>query len=583
MLGWFVENTVVAAFLAGLVAIICALARPRPAVRHALWLVVLLKLMVPPLLSWPWTMGDIGHPVLHWLSQDRLLTIETVSPDEAAVSARFDAPIPPGEMKVVFVPVGVPDEMPPADFELNPIHSSVDQSVHQDIAGHPEQVQEIQGAEPISITNVLMKLWLAGAVGMSVCQIWRVVRFRRQLKKAVLPPDRLVGEVAELAALLRIRMPKVAVLPAIASPLVWSLGAARLIWPAELSNRLSEPSRRAVLLHELAHIRRRDHWVGWLQLAGACIHWWNPLFWFVSRQVRENAELACDAWVVDMLPESRRAFAEALIEVAQVMSSKGAPVLALGLGSGRRRDFERRLVMIMSAGVPCKLSLRGLVVVGLLALTALPSWSSGQQEPEKPKAPATPVAVPPPATPEPPPAPSIAEVPPPAFEAAPYSAFAGFSAPTQNDPDARLKAIEQQLQALLKEVQGMRKGGIKAPTPTAGVRYVPAAPATVSAVPPPVGAPFPQRASGSGGTINLTRATYDLPAAKAKALADLLQDSKGPAVEIKVEGDKVTVTTTPEALRIVAQFIAMLQGKAYDARTFYQYQAVPVTTYEAVR
>src|SRR5437870_3493254 len=176
------------------------------------------------------------------------------------------------------------------------------------------------------------------------------------------------------------------------------------------------------------------------------------------------------------------------------MSARVGPGPALGLGSGGRGDFERRLVMIMSAGVPCKLSVRGLVVVGLLALTALPSWSSGHQESEKPKAPATPVAVPPPATPEPPPAPSVAEVPPPAIEAAPYSAFADFYSPNQNDPDARLKAIEQQLQALLKEVQGMRKGGTRAPTPAVGVRYVPA-PATVSAVPPSVGAPLPHRAS----------------------------------------------------------------------------------------
>ena len=128
----------------------------------------------------------------------------------------------------------------------------------------------------------------------------------------------------------------------------------------------------------------------------------------------------------------------------------------------------------------------------------------------------------------------------------------------------------------------MRKGGIRPPTPAVGVRYVPA-PATVSAVPPSVGAPLPHRASGSGDAINLSRATYDLPATKAKALADLLQDSKSPVVEIKAESDKVTVTTTPEAQQIIGQLIAMLQGKArYVPRTTYQYQAVPVTTYESV-
>jgi len=404
----------------------------------------------------------------------------------------------------------------------------------------------------------------------------------------------LVGEVADLSALLRIRTPKIAILPAIASPLVWSLGHSRLIWPLELSNRLSKQSRRCVLLHELAHLRRRDHWIGWLQLVGSCLYWWNPLFWFVSRQVSESAELACDAWVVDTLPESRRAFAEALIEVAQLMSTKAAPVPALGLGSGRRREFERRLLMIMSTGVPCKLSVRGLVVVGLLALTALPGWSPGQQEPEKPKAPATPVAVPPPPTPELapvrsiPPIPPGVEVPPPAI-VTPYSPSAAFLvAPSQGEPDSRLKAIEDQLQALLKEVRGMRKGGTRPPTSVYNPPvYTPSAqpPATISAGPPPAptnAVPFPPPTTRGDVAISLTRTVYDLPATKAKALAELLQDSKGPVVEIKADGDKVTVTTTPEAQQVIGQLIAMLQGKArYVPRTTYQYQAVPVTTYEA--
>src|SRR5207247_1030227 len=177
----------------------------------------------------------------------------------------------------------------------------------------------------------------------------------------------------------------------------------------------------------------------------------------------------------------------------------------------------------------------------------------------------------------------------PAFEAAPYSAFAGFYSANQNDSDARLKAIEQQLHALLKEVQGMRKGDtpkVATPAASAPVQYFP--PATISGVPPPA-APvgqiaYPPPSIRGDGAISLTRAIYDLPAAKAKALSDLLQDSKGPVVEIKAEGDKVTVTTTPEAQQMIGQLIAMLQGKTrvHVPRTTYQYIATPVTTYEPV-
>ena len=54
MLDWFAETALVTAAMAGVVALVCRIGRLGPAVRHALWLVVLLKLMTPPLLHWPW-------------------------------------------------------------------------------------------------------------------------------------------------------------------------------------------------------------------------------------------------------------------------------------------------------------------------------------------------------------------------------------------------------------------------------------------------------------------------------------------------------------------------------------------------
>ena len=71
---------------------------------------------------------------------------------------------------------------------------------------------------------------------------------------------------------------------------------------------------------ELAHLRRRDHWIGWLQLVAGCLWWWHPLYRYVSRQVRANAELACDAWVVTLMPSARRAYADALLEVSHLLS-----------------------------------------------------------------------------------------------------------------------------------------------------------------------------------------------------------------------------------------------------------------------
>jgi hypothetical protein len=86
----------------------------------------------------------------------------------------------------------------------------------------------------------------------------------------------------------------------------------------------------------------------------------------------------------------------------------------------------------------------------------------------------------------------------------------------------------------------------------------------------------------SNSEVTLTRATYELPGEKAKALSELLQGYKGPEITFKIEGDKMTVTTTPEAQHMIGQFIRFLQGKLSTPHTYYQYQPAPGGAWVAV-
>src|SRR5262245_3671974 len=54
MLWWLAHNTVTASILALAVLVLCRVWSFRPSIRHALWLVVLLKLIAPPFVAWPW-------------------------------------------------------------------------------------------------------------------------------------------------------------------------------------------------------------------------------------------------------------------------------------------------------------------------------------------------------------------------------------------------------------------------------------------------------------------------------------------------------------------------------------------------
>ena len=138
---------------------------------------------------------------------------------------------------------------------------------------------------------------------------------------------------------------------------------------------------RSVIAHELAHARRGDHYLAWLELVAGLCWWWNPLFWFVRKRLRESAELACDAIALSVCPQSRRTYAELLLALSS-SSSPAIPAPVLGIRAGSTTSFERRLNMILSERVSGKVPAWGLAAAAALALFALPGWSLGQNPAE---------------------------------------------------------------------------------------------------------------------------------------------------------------------------------------------------------
>jgi beta-lactamase regulating signal transducer with metallopeptidase domain len=378
MLWWLAHTTVSAAVLAGFVALVCRFGRLRPVARHVLWLLVLVKLMMPPIVTWQIPLPDWGRYVRSALrfTAPRSTTVAPRAPIEGTTGAAAVVPRSPGNTK------GLPIlPAPPADLPVPnaPTSTEGDRVSASDggTAGGLWDLGRLEAWAPY--------LWLASAATAALVILLRIHRFRRLLAWGQAAPLGLVQQVQELAARLRLRPPRTLLLPGLTTPCLWCWGKPRLLLPAALMDRFSPDRRRSVLAHELAHLRRRDHWVSWLQMAAMCLWWWNPLFWLVRRQVRENAELACDAWVIHTLPDCRRAYAEALLEVCRLSSRAGAPVATLGMGSRGRRTLERRLTMIMQSPGACRVHLLGVVAVGLLAVIVLPGWLPGQKPEDAPK------------------------------------------------------------------------------------------------------------------------------------------------------------------------------------------------------
>ena len=159
-------------------------------------------------------------------------------------------------------------------------------------------------------------------------------------------PEYLIAEVEQIGRRMGVRVPEVLVVTDLRTPLVWCLSGPKLLLPAHLVKTLGLERWRGILTHELAHIRRGDHWVSRLELAAGLVWWWNPVYWLARTRIDAEAELACDAWVVATLPKDRLAYAEVLFNIFSTLSAVRPPVPALGaVGSGRL--LERRLTMIV--------------------------------------------------------------------------------------------------------------------------------------------------------------------------------------------------------------------------------------------
>jgi hypothetical protein len=148
----------------------------------------------------------------------------------------------------------------------------------------------------------------------------------------------------------------------------------------------------AILAHELAHLRRRDHWVRRLELLVLALYWWHPAVWWARRELHEAEELCCDAWVVATLPGLAEAYAGALVETASFLSRTrcALPVGASGIGQTPSL-LKRRVLMILEGTTPKELSRAGRCAVLALAAVLLPLWpTAGRGQERQPRAPAAP-------------------------------------------------------------------------------------------------------------------------------------------------------------------------------------------------
>jgi beta-lactamase regulating signal transducer with metallopeptidase domain len=185
-------------------------------------------------------------------------------------------------------------------------------------------------------------VWLAGVFALSLYHLlgWR--RVQRLKHESVEPaPAEWQESIARLCECLGIpRAVRVLQSACVEVPTVIGWLSPVILIPVGAFTGLAPEQLRDVLVHELAHIKRRDYLINLLQVVAETLLFFHPAVWWVSRLIRVERENCCDDFAVAM-SEDRLAYAKALVRLEELRICR--PEFAMRADGGSLSSRIRRI------------------------------------------------------------------------------------------------------------------------------------------------------------------------------------------------------------------------------------------------
>jgi beta-lactamase regulating signal transducer with metallopeptidase domain len=188
------------------------------------------------------------------------------------------------------------------------------------------------------LTMMLLAIWAAGVIAAAVVACWRYRRVRAACLDGAVSLTDSAPDVYDTAATVAARQLGLSTIPpiVIGAPRVRTAGPGLpavigflspcVVLPRRL---LDRPHREIehVLLHELAHVRRRDPLVSLVCLVAQIVFWFHPAIWCARRRLATLREMACDRTVARLLGDDTPAYRRTLILLAR-SAALGPPAAA---------------------------------------------------------------------------------------------------------------------------------------------------------------------------------------------------------------------------------------------------------------
>lgn len=295
--------------------------RSSAALRHSIWCLTMVGLLLLPVASWLLPAWQI--PIL---PPEAVTVVEASLPEPTRASPELEeSPLISGNLLSLRTSKQVDVSRPMIDPSR---------------VGTPLPTPAIvERTAPLLSTVEWISLavsagWTLGVTlfgALLLVGLWRTVRMRN--RSVVIVDGEWPGMLTELRQRLGLsRSVELREHAESVVPLTWGIWRPVVLVP-QVAREWAEPMRRAVLLHELAHVQRGDVACQILGRLTCVLYWFHPLSWFALRQLRQEREQACDDAVVQS-GEKASDYAEQLLAVARLCSAPRGLSLGVAMAEG---------------------------------------------------------------------------------------------------------------------------------------------------------------------------------------------------------------------------------------------------------
>jgi HEAT repeat protein/beta-lactamase regulating signal transducer with metallopeptidase domain len=256
------------------------------------------------------------------------------------------------------------------------IADAVDSAPSIDTSSSVTDLASVPSSAPVTtswpdVTFVLGLVWVTGALGVlgyavsGVLGAWLLRKSATPVQAPWVDEARTLAEAFEIGGAIDVVESR-----AIAMPMVCGVWRPLIVMPRS-AGEWSEQRRRVVVLHELAHIKRRDCLTQAVAQIVCAVYWFNPIVWLAARKLRIERERACDDFVL-AAGEKGADYAAHLLDIAQTVRDGRTPALA-GLAMARPSQLEGRLLAILNPAIRRSSALHTrFASLGLVLLVTLP-------------------------------------------------------------------------------------------------------------------------------------------------------------------------------------------------------------------